>query len=442
VTGRTTGTAQGEVGAAGRDARARRVGIVGFGTVGQAVARILTGRAGRPAPELRLAAVCNRRIARKRVSWVPEDVAWTERIEDVLASDADVVVELIGGLDPAGDWVRRALLAGKSVVTANKQLIAARGPELAELAARNGVHFRFEAAVCGGVPVLSALREGLSGDDLLSIRGVLNGTCNYILTRMDAAGLSFDAALAEAQARGFAEADPSADVDGLDAGAKLAILAAIGLGCRVRPSDVACRSIRSVEPIDFTYARRLGCVIRQVARVTRETGGSTVLEAGVQPALVPLASPLAAVQGSQNVVLATGAHGGETAFGGHGAGGDPTAVAVVSDLLAVARQEGPARPWLPPPGPPARVLTDFVAPRYVRFVVRDRPGIVADLAGRFSRQHLNIDAVLQEPGHSKAELPFVMTLEACSTGALDQALGEIAALDFHVRPTVSYPIVD
>ncbi|MGH9639214.1 MAG: homoserine dehydrogenase, partial [Bryobacteraceae bacterium] len=204
-----------------------KIALLGFGTVGRSVAKILCQDSESP---LRLTHIFNRNIARKKTDSLPKRIRWTERVEDVLESDADVVVELIGGLDPAGDWVRRTLRAGKSVVTANKLLISECGPELADLARSMGQRIEFGASVAGGIPAIIGIQEGLAGDRLYRMAGILNGTCNYILTRMEAIGASFQSALKEAQELGFAEADPSADVNGIDARAKLVILAQAGLG--------------------------------------------------------------------------------------------------------------------------------------------------------------------------------------------------------------------
>ena len=261
---------------------------------------------------------------------------WTENVDDVLTSDVDVIVELVGGLHPAYEWVRAALLAGKSVVTANKQLIAHYGAELGDLARVRGAQLRFEASVAGGIPVLRALQEGLAGDRLVEVRGILNGTCAYILSRMQTAELPFAEALAEAQAAGFAEADPTEDVDGADAAAKLAIIAAVGLRRPVRVGDITKQSIRPIDIVDFQYAREIGCTIRQIARAAVQDDGRVF--AVVSPALVPLNSSYGRIDGSQNVVTVRGVFGGETSFSGYGAGGAPTAVAVVSDLLSIRRQ--------------------------------------------------------------------------------------------------------
>ena len=412
------------------------VAIVGFGTVGTSVARILGDGTH---PSLRLTHVCNRDVERKRVAWVPSDVVWTDDIQTVLRSNVDVVVELIGGVEPAADWIRLALQAGKSVVTANKQVIAHQGSDLSSLAAEAGRHLRYEAAVAGGIPVVHGLREGLAGDALSRIRGVLNGTCNYILTRMASDHVPFDAALREAQELGFAEAEPSADVDGFDAQAKLAILSAVGLGRQIDAGEIPLQTITAIEPVDFLYARRLGCTIRQIAQAELDASRPDAVCALVRPTLVPLSSTLAHVEGSRNMVVVEGAFGGETGFSGYGAGGDPTGTAVVSDLEVIARRNAaPADAWS---GVPSSVLQEHVAPHYVRFVITDRPGIIASLADVFSRHGVNIDSVLQEPGWSKDELPFVIALESCGSSAVEGALGEASTFDFNVRPPLWMPVL-
>ena len=321
-----------------------RVALLGFGTVGQSVARILCSG---DVTGVHLTHIFNRQVDRKRADWIPSSVCWTESVDDVQSSDVDIVIEVVGGLHPAYDWVRGALDAGKSVVTANKQLMAHFGSELIELARAKGLEIRFEASVAGGIPVLRALQEGLAGDRLVEVRGILNGTCAYILSRMQSEGKSFGEALKEAQAAGYAEADPTEDVDGADAAAKLAIIAAVGLRRPVRVGDIATRSIRPIEAVDFEYARELGCTIRQVARASIEEDGRVF--AAVRPALVPLNSNFGRVEGSQNIVTVRGIYGGETSFSGSGAGGSPTAVAVVSDVLSVRRSLAGDRPGPPLP---------------------------------------------------------------------------------------------
>ena len=410
------------------------VALLGFGTVGQSVARILCS--GEVA-NVQLTHVFNRNVGSKRVDWVPASVCWTESADDILTSNVDIVIELVGGLHPAYEWVRGALVAGKSVVTANKQLMAHYGTELLDLARAQGREMRFEASVAGGIPVLRAPQEGLAGDRLVEVRGILNGTCNYILSRMQAEPVSFADVLSDAQKAGYAEADPTEDVDGADAAAKLAIIAAVGLRRPVRVADIATRSIRPIEPVDFEYARELGCTIRQIARASAEDNGAVF--AAVRPALVPLASNFGRNEGSQNLVTVRGIFGGETSFSGHGAGGSPTAVAVVSDVLSVRRAAGEG---VRAPMPTAfhAVSGDFVAPHYVRFIVNDKPGILAQITAAYARYGINIEGVLQLPKFRKDRLPFVTTLEECSESVLDRALADVAQSDFHVLPPLSLPI--
>lgn len=411
--------------------------------MGRAVAKILSetvlGESGDGS--LRLTHICNRNVERKKQPWVPNDVIWTDDFHAVLNSDADIVIELIGGLNPAEEIVRGALQAGKSVITANKQLIARHGPSLLQLASSKGVRLEFGASVAGGVPVLPALHTGLSGDQLHGIAGILNGTCNYILSRIESARIPFSEALEEAQARGFAEADASEDLDGGDARAKLAILALAGLQVRVAPESIRARSIRTVEAVDFDYAKELGCTIRQISRADLKQDS---LFAEVGPSLVPVASPFGRVQSNQNLVLTSGKYGGDMAFLGAGAGGDPTAVAVISDLKLVAKSLSGTRNdgAVAPPGLLSpQTSCDFETPWYLRFLVRDRPGIVARLAQILSTHQLNIDALLQNPGFDKAALPFVITLEPCRDSQLRPALEEMSALDFAIRPCLCLPIL-
>jgi homoserine dehydrogenase len=427
-------------------ARTRNVALLGFGTVGSSVARILCERAN---THLRLTHILNRNVARKKVDWLPSSVQWTEKIDDILSADVDIVVEVMGGLQPSEDWIRRALESGKSVVTANKQLIARSGTELINLAYRTKQQIQFGASVAGGVPVISGLQDGLAGDELSQIRGILNGTCNYILSQIETNGIPFATALKEAQKLGFAEADPTEDIDGLDARAKLAILARVGLHCNVKAESISAHSISPLDAVDFEYAKQLGCTIRQISwaelkaeSVASGQSNDKILFASVQPALVELSSPLARVEGSKNLVIATGKYGGETVFGGHGAGGHPTAVAIVSDILAITRAKQSATSYEEQPAENNPVVTaDYTAKHYLRFLVKDRPGIIASLATILAQSGINIDSVLQKPDCSKTQLPFLITLEECKASLVAQALEKINSLDFLVQPCLHLPIL-
>ena len=396
-----------------------RIALFGFGTVGSSVARILV----ESKPEgLELTHVFNRGVKRKRVDWTPKSVEWSEDADAVLGSDVDVVVELAGGLEPAGGWVRRALDAGKSVVTANKKLIAYHGVELERLAAARGGHLKYGAAVAGGIPVIPGLEQGLAGDRIERIEGILNGTCNFILSKMEE-GAEYATVLAEAQAKGYAETDPTEDVGGFDARAKLAILMRLALRAEVDPEEIVPRTITTISAVDFSYARDLGCTIRQVARAERADGK---IAATVGPMLVALRSPLAWSRGTENMVIATGHYGGDVVFSGRGAGGHPTAVAVVSDLLALAH--GSRRVEIPSAA--ARVGGEFEVPHYIRFLVKDRPGIVAEITGALARERINIRAIVQKAGYPQSALPFVVTVEPCKSSALKRALESIRDMDF------------
>ena len=407
-----------------------KVAILGFGTVGSSVARILSDLQ----PDgIELAYVFNRGVARKIADWVPSTVTWTEDIETVLDSDVDVVVELIGGLDPVAEWVRRALEAGKSVVTGNKKLIAAQGVELDRLARSKGVHLLYGAAVAGGIPVIPGLLQGLAGDRITRIEGILNGTCNYILSRMET-GAAFAEVLADAQKLGYAEADPTEDVDGYDARAKLVILSRIALRSAVKVEAVTCRSITQVDAIDLTYARDLGCTIRQIAKAELLPNG---VSATVGPMLVPQRSPLAWSRGTENMVLISGQYGGDVVFSGHGAGGNPTAVAVVSDLIALAHGSRP----VDLPSRAAAISGEFQLRHYIRFIVRDSPGIVAEIAGALAAEKINIDALFQRPGFEQGSLPFVVTVEPCAASALRRAIDRIAHARWLTQPPLDMPIL-
>src|SRR6185437_7447102 len=407
-----------------------KVAILGFGTVGSSVARILCDL--QPAG-IELSHVFNRAVARKKVDWVPASVNWTEDFEAVLRSDVDVVVELVGGLEPAGTWVRRALEAGKSAVTGNKKLIAAHGIELDRLGRSKGAHLLYGAAVAGGIPVIPGLQQGLAGDRITRIEGILNGTCNYILSRMET-GAEFADVLADAQRLGYAEANPSEDVDGYDARAKLVILSRIALRAGLEVESVACRSITQVDAVDLVYARDLGCTIRQISKAELAPEG---VSAVVGPMLVPLRSPLAWSRSTENMVLVSGQYGGDVVFSGHGAGGNPTAVAVVSDLISLAHGSRP----VDLPSRPTRLSGEFQLRHYIRFVVKDAPGIVAEIAGALAAEHINIDALFQRPGYEKTNLPFVVTVERCAASSLRRALDRVQGAAWLAQPPLDMPIL-
>jgi len=317
-----------------------RVALLGFGTVGSAIAARLAGPD--PVDGLELTHILDRRASAKRDELTASraalrgNILWTTNVGDILASNADIVIEAIGGIEPATEWIRAALVAGKSVVTANKQVIAHHGPSLLQLAERQGRQLRFEAAVGGSMPIVRAVSDGLAGDRLTRIVAILNGTSNAVLSRMEATGCTVPHAVADAKARGYAEADPSADLDGIDARAKLAILCALGFRLRVDPSRIETRSIAHLQPADVQQVRRRGGAIRQLAFAEYDRTRSA-LTAWVAPAIVPRSSIFARTCGPQNAAVITGEHAGDIGVFGAGAGGAATAVAAIGDLLTIAR---------------------------------------------------------------------------------------------------------
>ena len=399
-----------------------KVAILGFGTVGGGVADVL---AARRFADIEVTHVYNRdytrKLSRPQAKKLPKTVIWTDDINVILKSDVDVVVELIGGIEPIEGWLKKAIAAGKSVVTANKQLIAYRGAGLEKLAAKKGVSLLYGAAVAGGVPVIPGALQGIGGDEIVRISGIVNGTCNFILSHMEQ-GAEYAEVLAQAQKLGYAEANPSADVDGYDARAKLCILSRVAMHAELNPDEVPTQSISKVSAVDFHYAKELGCTIRQVSRAQVQDG---VVHARVGPMVVPTESPIAWSHGTQNMVVTSGRFGGDVVFSGHGAGAHPTAVAVVSDLLAVAQQCGVVHQ----PVRKRAVVGEFLAPHYLRFVVSDKPGIVSAIAGALAKVGANIDSILQRPGYPKDRLPFVVTTEPCLTSVVERALRSIAKMD-------------
>ncbi|MDE1162899.1 MAG: homoserine dehydrogenase [Acidobacteriaceae bacterium] len=411
-----------------------RVGLLGFGTVGSSFAEVLAASGA----DIRITRVFNRDVERKRsherARFVPSDAKWTSDAAEVItADDVDVVVELIGGLEPIEQWLSAAVRAGKHVVTANKQLIAYRGETLIALAAESNVQLRYNAAVAGGVPVIPGLVAGLGGDRITRISGILNGTCNFILSAMEA-GAEYADVLKTAQQLGYAEANPSADVDGFDARAKLCVLSRLALRAELNPDDVPAQTISTVSAIDFAYAKELGCTIRQVSRAERD--GEKVY-ARVGPMLIPTKLPIAWSHDTQNMVVTSGQFGGDVVFSGHGAGGHPTAVAVMSDVLSVSAGAGQVLF----PAQKLPVSGDVIAPYYLRFIVSDKPGIVAAIAGVLAAHGINIDSLLQHRGYPADRLPFVVTTEPCLRSKIEAAVDEMSKLDFSIEPPLAMQLL-
>ncbi len=410
------------------------VALAGLGTVGGGVltmlrtnADLVAARAGRP---IAVTAVSARDRGRDRgmplagLHWYEDPVA--------LAADPgiDVVVEAMGGAEgPARALVQAALAAGKPVVTANKALLAVHGAELAALAEQKGVALAFEAAVAGGIPVIKALREGLAGNRITAVAGILNGTCNYILTVMRERGREFAEVLAEAQKLGYAEADPSFDIDGIDAAHKLAILAALAFGRPVAFDAVHVEGIRGVSALDIAFANELGYRIKLLGLARRTEAG---ISARVHPCMVPLASPIARVDGVFNAVVAEGDFVGQVILQGRGAGAGPTASAVVSDLIDLAR--GRYTPvWGAASGAlsnaPSLSIETHAGAYYLRLMVVDRPGVIADVTAVLRDAGVSLESMLQR-GRSPGEaVPVVLVTHETGEAAMRTALARLDALD-------------
>ncbi len=409
------------------------VGVAGLGTVGGGVlkmlrdnADIVTARAGRP---IAVTAVSARDRSRDRgfpvtgLRWYEDPVA--------LASDpaVDVVVELIGGSEgPARALAEAAIAAGKPFVTANKALLAVHGAELAVAAEERGVPLGFEAAVAGGIPVIKALREGLSGNRISAVAGILNGTCNYILTQMRERGREFADVLADAQKLGYAEADPSFDIDGIDAAHKLAILAALAFGRPVAFDHVHVEGIRRISAVDIAFATELGYRIKLLG-IARQTDAG--IETRVHPCMVPQSAPIARVDGVFNAVVAEGDFVGRVMLEGRGAGAGPTASAVVADLIDIARNRttpvwGAAGASLS--SAPSVPMSAHVGPYYLRLMVVDRPGVIADVTAILRDMGVSLESMLQR-GRSPGEaVPVVLVTHETRESAMREALDRIGAL--------------
>jgi homoserine dehydrogenase len=397
------------------------VGVLGAGNVGAALVSLLltdaAGIAARTGVRLELAAVAVGDPSKERPG-IPAELVTPDAKGLVEDPGVDVVVELIGGLEPAGTLVRSALAAGKAVVTANKELLAAEGAVLSSLAADAGVDLLYEAAVAGAIPIIRPLRESLAGERVRRVMGIVNGTTNYILTRMSESGMAYAEALAEAQELGYAERDPSADVDGHDAAAKAAILASIAFRCDVHARDVARQGISSVSPVDIAFATQLGYVVKLLAvaeRLDAASPGRTNVDAPpeisvrVHPAMLPSTHPLSAVRGAFNAVFVEGAAAGELMLYGRGAGGLPTASAVLGDVVDAAHHLQVGVPARLPLRSSARLhpADDLRCAWYLNIDVVDRPGVLAAVATVFGDHGVSIRSMEQLGMGDEARLVFL-----------------------------------
>ncbi len=424
-----------------------RVALLGCGVVGSAVARLLTehgsdlaARVGRP---LEIVGIAVRRPGRDRSrTGVAPELFTTDA--DELVARADVVIEVIGGIEPARSLILRAMAHGASVVTANKALLAEDGPTLYAAAQDHGVDLYYEAAVAGAIPLLRPLRESLAGDDVRKVLGIVNGTTNYVLDKMDSTGAGFNEAVEQAQALGYAEADPTADLEGFDAAAKAAILASLAFHTRVSGQDVHREGITEVTAADVRAAREMDCVVKLLAICERVdvVGGDGISASGVSvrvhPAMIPRSHPLAGVREAFNAVFVEADAAGQLMFYGKGAGGDPTASAILGDVVAVARHHiGGGR------GPGESTYADLPilsmgqaqTRYYISLDVADRPGVLAQVAAAFAEQQVSIETVRQqilpgaaETGADEEGASLVVVTHAASDAALSATVEALAAM--------------
>ncbi len=425
-----------------------RVGLAGLGTVGASVWRRLGSQRDllrqRTGTEVRVDQVAVRRPERAREVGVPEKLVTTDFAKLAAHPEIDVIVEMIGGTTDARVLILRALQHGKHVITANKALLAAHGAELFRAAHENRRHLLFEASVAGGIPIIRALREGLVANRIVSIHGIINGTCNYILTRMNEGGLEFADALAEAKREGYAEADDSLDVDGHDAAHKAAVLAALAYGFWVPGGQLYTEGLRALEKQDIVYARKLGYALKLLAII--KTDPDRAVEVRVHPTLIPQAHVLASVNGVFNAVLVRGDVVGDTLYYGRGAGGDPTASAVLSDLGQIAShfpQEQKARNV----GHEAlhsrlKTIDEIVSRYYLRLLVEDQPGVLADVARVLASRQIGISSVIQPEAHVGETTPLVLMLHDARESQFQAAVREIATIRAIKAPPVHLRVED
>ena len=421
------------------------VGLIGFGTVGTGVAKILLGsgalikrRVGVP---IELVRVADLDTTRDRGVTLPPGVLINDANALIDDPAVDIVIELIGGYDAAKRVILDALVKGKPVVTANKALLAVHGEEIFEAAARQKVDLGFEASVGGGIPVIRALTEGLAANTILSLYGIINGTSNYILSRMTCEGQSFQDVLAEAQSAGYAEADPTFDVAGIDSAHKLAIMVSLAYGTPVNVKDMYTEGITRITPVDIAYAEEFGYTIKLLG-IAKSLDGE--IEARVHPTMVPSASPIAQVEGVYNAIQLVGDSVGDIVLYGQGAGSMPTGSAVVSDVIAIARNLLRDAAGRVPPASfqqdqrrPLRIrpMEEILSQYYMRFVVVDRPGVLSQIAGVLGRHNISIASVIQQGRKEGQTVPVVIMSHTARERDVQAALREIDKMAFISEPT-------
>jgi homoserine dehydrogenase len=427
------------------------VGLIGFGTVGSGTAEVLLTQAATLSRKTNLEIIL-KTVADINVAQLPEKFGackLTRNADDIFNDpDIDIVVELIGGIEPAKTFILKAIEAGKHVVSANKALFSTHGRQIFEAATRKGVEVGFEASVGGGIPVIKALKEGLAANTIQSIMGIMNGTANYILSQMTDHGLAFDTVLKDAQAKGYAEADPTYDIEGIDTAHKLVILMIMAYGINIRLEDVSIEGISRIKPIDIEFARQFGCRIKLLA-ISRNHGDH--IEARVHPTMVPDDHLLANINGAMNGINFNGDMVGNVLFYGAGAGKMPTGSAVAADIVDIARNVAfncvnrvPSLAYLPGEIKDCVItpMEKICCPYYFRISAVDKPGVLAAIAGILGKKGISIESVIQKKREDVGAVPVVIRTHEAQEKAVSEAISEIDSLDIVTEKTVTIRILE
>jgi homoserine dehydrogenase len=430
-----------------------KIGLIGFGTVGSGMAQVLYEQASRLKKRVG-ASIKLTRVVDLNVASLPDHlvkkggITLSKDVNDILSDpEIGIVVELIGGIEPAKTFVLKAIAAGKHVVTANKALLSQHGREIFAAAARQGVEVGFEASVGGGIPLIKSLKEGLVANRIISMIGILNGTANYILTRMTDYGTPFAEVLRDAQAQGFAEADPTYDIEGIDTAHKLAILITIAYGLHIGLDDITIEGISQIEPIDISYAKEFGYRIKLLA-ISRNHGAH--VEARVHPTMVPEDHLLANINGAYNAIHITGDMVGNILLYGLGAGKMPTGSAVVADVVDISRNiltgasnRVPCLSYLPEHIAPRRItaIKGLRFPYYFRITAVDQPGVLSTIAGILGKHGISLESVIQKSRRQNGAVPIIMRTHDAEEAAVQQALNEIDQLEVCTARTVKIRIL-
>jgi homoserine dehydrogenase len=423
-----------------------KIGFIGFGTVATGAVNILTEqkalvrrRLGCP---IEIVQIADLDVKRSRGISLPRGILTTDAMKVVRHPEIDIVVELIGGYDPARQFILEAIRRGKQVVTANKALLAVHGEEIFRAAVEQGVDIGFEGSVGGGIPIIRAIKEGLSAEKIAAIYGIVNGTCNYILTKMTEEGKKFSEVLAEAQRLGYAEADPTLDIGGADSAHKLAILTCLSFGTAVPLKEIYTEGVDKVTPLDIAFAEEFGYKIKLLA-IAKAADGE--IEARVHPTMIPKEYLLSRVGGVHNAIYLVGEAIGEALFYGRGAGSLPTGVAVVSDLIDLSRNilkgasgRVPPASFQPEARPTLRIkrMEEIESLYYLRFMAEDRPGVLSKISGVLGKYRISISSVIQQGRKAGGNVPLVMMTHRAKERDVQEALSRINRMEYVSEPTV------